>query len=126
MDKTNKISLFNGLKKNFGKSDKKNKDIIVTRNFPSLYKISSQETRGMKHIDIIKINSKSFLPKKYQQFLNDLHNVMNFIRINILSANKNSTRDTVNVIKDKLNFLSKSFKCSQWYVLVINVIELKL
>lgn len=80
----------------------------------------------MKHIDIIKINSKSFLPKKYQQFLNDLHNVMNFDRINILSANKNSTRDTVNVIKDKLNFLSKSFKCSQWYVLVINVIELKL
>lgn len=80
----------------------------------------------MKHIDIIKINSKSFLPKKYQQFLNDLHNVMNFIRINILSANKNSTTDTVNVIKDKLNFLSKSFKCSQWYVLVINVIELKL
>ena len=61
----------------------------------------------MKHIDIIKINSKSFLPKKYQQFLNDLHNVMNFIRINILSANKNSTKDTVNVIKDKLNFLSK-------------------
>lgn len=80
----------------------------------------------MKHIDIIKINSKSFLPKKYQQFLNDLHNVMNFIRINILSANKNSTRDTVNVIKDNLNFLSKSFKFSQWYVLVINVIELKL
>lgn len=80
----------------------------------------------MKHIDIIKINSKSFLPKKYQQFLNDLHNVMNFVRINILSANKNSTRDTVNVIKDNLNFLSKSFKFSQWYVLVINVIELKL
>ena len=80
----------------------------------------------MKHIDIIKINSKSFLPKKHQHFFNDLPNVMNFIRINISSVNKNSSRDTANVIKDKLSLLSKTVKYSQCYVSVIDVTESKL
>lgn len=66
----------------------KDNDRMVGRNFPPLNRISSRETRGVKHVDINKINGKSFLHKLNEELHNDLRNVLSFVELNITSLNK--------------------------------------
>ena len=51
---------------------------------------------------------------------------MHFTKVNIESLNKKPLKDIANVINDRLNLLSKTFKYSQWYLVVIDVTEFKL
>ena len=105
----------NVLNKEFGKSDKEGNDITVTWSFFSLHRISSQETRAIKDIDLNKINETSFHHKLDQQLLNELPNVINFVRINVTSVNKNSLKDIGNTINDFVNTTAYNFKKSFIY-----------
>ena len=93
------------MNEHFVESGKKGNHSMVARNFPSLHSSCSTE-----HIDINKVNGKSFIHELNRPIFTDLPSVLNFVRANIALLNKKSLKDIEDVINDELNLLSKTFK----------------
>ena len=99
---------------------------FVGHRFPRLERNFDRLSRGNNRVGNNKLSPDSFLQLFKTNLRENLAQSMNLIRVSLSSMKKSHLKKVHNLVSDEISDKDTNFKFSQWYYVIIDIIESKL